>query len=104
MAARKNLLPIRNDRRIPMMQIYEMYKGQLTPEKVLQAAEELPANESQKNSAKFYAHLYVGLLYEVEGKAAKAQEHVKIARKHKIGHYMWDVANIHGKLRQGEKQ
>lgn len=98
-AARKNLLPIRNDRRIPMMQIYEMYQGKKTPADVLQAAEELPVSERERNSAKFYANLYVGLMYEVQGERAKAAEHIKKARSHKIDHYMWDVANIHQKLR-----
>lgn len=97
--ARKNLLPIRNDRRIPMMQIYAMFQGKASPEKVIAAAEELPETAAGRNSALFYAHLYVGLLYEVEGKEELALKHIKVARKHKIGHYMWDVANVHVQLR-----
>ncbi|MEC9093754.1 MAG: tetratricopeptide repeat protein [Planctomycetota bacterium] len=103
-AARQNLLPIANDRRIPMMQIYEMYQGRLSPEKVIQAAEKLPANASQRNSAKFYAHLYIGLLYEVQGKKEESFKQIKLAREHKIGHYMWDVANVHQKLRVNPKE
>ncbi|MEE2639894.1 MAG: hypothetical protein VX768_04655 [Planctomycetota bacterium] len=100
-AARKNLLPIRNDRRIPMMQIYQMYQDKLTPEKVLKAAEELPETEGEKNSARFYAHLYVGLLYEVQGKMKESLQQIKDAENHRIPHYMWDVARVHRQLRSG---
>jgi hypothetical protein len=36
--ARAALMPIRNDRRVPMMQIYAMFRGQLEPAGVLKAA------------------------------------------------------------------
>jgi lipoprotein NlpI len=99
-AAKKNLLPIRNDRRVPMMQIYEMYRGNLTPTEVLAAAEKQSTNDAEKNSARFYANLYIGLLYEVQGQNDKSKEHIRIAKKHKIAHYMWDVANVHLLLRK----
>lgn len=98
--ARKNLLPIRNDTRVPMMQIYKMFKGELSPEKVLDAALSESRSEPEKNSALFYANLYVGLLKEVEGKSEESQEYISEAKKHKIAHYMWDVANVHDLLRK----
>lgn len=101
--ARKNLLPIKNDTRIPMMQIYKLYQGKLTSAEVLKAAEELPANDLEKNSARFYANLYVGLLLEIEGKKVESLKHIKAAQKSKINHYMWDVANIHLRLRTKKK-
>ena len=97
-AARKNLLPIRNDRRVPMMQIYAMFQGKMTPQQVLEAAEKLPESERQSNSAKFYANLYVGLYYEVKKEVGLAEKHLKVARKHRIDHYMWNVADVHLRL------
>ncbi len=98
--ARKNLLPIKNDTRVPMMQIYEMFQGKLSPEKVLEAARAESSSESEKNSALFYANLYVGLLKEVEGKREESLKYISEAKKHKIAHYMWDVANVHDLLRK----
>ena len=38
----------------------------------------------------------MGLYYEAAGDADKCKEHLTAAvEKHKIGHYMWDVANVH---------
>lgn len=101
-AARKNLLPIKNDTRVPMMQIYQMFQGKLKPSDVLKAAEEL-SSEKNKTSARFYANLYVGLLLEVEGKTKESLKHIEAAKKFKIEHYMWDVANIHLQLRTQKK-
>lgn len=101
--ARENLLPIQSDPRVPMMQIYQMYQGKMSPRQVLKAAEELADDDFEKESARFYANLYVGLLYEVEGQEDLAIKHLKAAREHRINHYMWNVADVHLKLRQGEK-
>lgn len=102
--ARKNLLPIRNDTRVPMMQIYEMLKGELSPDKVLDAALSESRSETEKNSALFYANLYIGLLKEVEGKREESRKYISEAKKHKIPHYMWDVANVHDLLRKKDSK
>jgi len=102
--ARAELLPIENDRRVPMMQIYALYRGKLTPAEVLAAATEGELSESQQNAQLFYAHLYLGLYYAAEGKAELERKHILQAEKHKIGHYMWDVAHVHAeRLRADEK-
>jgi lipoprotein NlpI len=102
--ARATLLPINNDPRIPMMEIYKLYQGKLKPEDVLAAASKnLPSSADQQNSASrellnqqlFYAHLYIGLWHEAAGEPEKAKRHILEAEKHKIGHYMWDVAHVH---------
>jgi len=96
--ARANLLPIESDRRVPMMEIYGLYQGKKTPEDVLAAAKD-------DNQAQFYAHLYIGLWQEVAGHAAEAKTHILEAEKHKIAHYMWDVAHVHAdRLRADEKK
>jgi lipoprotein NlpI len=95
--AKANLLKIDRDSRVPMMEIYALYQGQKKPEEVLVAA-------GDENQPLFYAHLYIGLWHEVAGRADEAKKHILEAEKHKIGHYMWDVAHIHAeRLRAGER-
>lgn len=94
--ARKNLLPIKSDTRVPMMSIYKLYQGENKPEEVLAAA-------GGDNQALFYAHLYIGLWHEVNGRPAEAKSHILEAEKHKISHYMWDVAHVHAERLRAEK-
>ena len=43
----------------------------------------------------FYAHLYVGIYYDLEGDAPRALAHLnKAVDEYRIGHYMWDVARV----------
>lgn len=93
--ARAKLLPVRNDARVPMMQVYALFQGKATPEDVLKAADAPADNDEEAKIQKFYAHLYLGLFYEAGGNAAKAKEHILKAQGLKISHYMWDVANVH---------
>lgn len=102
--ARKTMLPIKNDPRVPMMQIYDMYRGKLMPEDVLKTARSDDPNEQMLNRRLFYAHLYIGLFHEAAGKADLAQKHIELAEKHKIGHYMWDVAHVHADLLRAAKK
>ncbi|MFN0020544.1 MAG: tetratricopeptide repeat protein [Pirellulaceae bacterium] len=94
----KNLLPITDDRRVPMMQIYDLYRGKLKPADVLAAAEAGEPSKEALNQRLFYAHLYIGLWHEAAGEKALAKKHILEAEKHKIGHYMWDVAHVHADL------
>ncbi len=96
--AREALLPIKQDRRVPMMEIYALFAGRASADDVLRAARSTGANKTRLNHQMFYAHLYLGLFYEADGDEALAARHLAIAaKKHKIGHYMWDVANVHSK-------
>jgi lipoprotein NlpI len=97
--ARGAMLKIGKDARVPMMEVYDLYKGKLKPEDVLTAAEAGKVPEAQRNQQRFYAHLYLGLYYDVLGDAKKAEEHLSLAAdKHPIGHYMHDVARVHLEL------
>jgi lipoprotein NlpI len=96
--ARQNLLPISDDRRVPMMQIYDLYRGKLKPADVLAAAEAGEPTKEALNRQLFYAHLYIGLWYEAAGEIELAKKHILESEKHKIGHYMWDVAHVHADL------
>jgi len=100
--ARKALIPVKADARVPMAQVLELFAGKLKPQDVIAAAENANLKGDALTSARFYAHLYVALYYESEKDDKKAREHLTAAvEKYKIGDYMWDVANAHlGMLRK----
>jgi lipoprotein NlpI len=96
--ARREILTIKNDRRVPMMQIYALYKGDLKPEDVLTAVRADNPSPAELEHRLFYADLYLGLYYEVIGDKALAKRHMDEAERRKIAHYMGDVAVVHAKL------
>lgn len=98
-AAREAILSIKHDARVPMMEVYALYAGKAQIEDVLAAARAGSPTPEALNARLFYAHLYLGLYHEAAGDAAQAREHITIAaEKHKIGHYMWNVADVHARL------
>lgn len=96
--ARATILKIGDDRRVPMRQVYDLFKGDLKPDDVLAAARSGKPAAEQLNSRLFYAHLYVGIYYDLLGERKQALAHLDAAVDHRIGHYMWDVARIHRDL------
>jgi lipoprotein NlpI len=97
--ARKAVLSVKPDRRVPMMKVYDLIRGKVKPDEVIETSEKAKLEGEDKQEALFYAHLYVGLNYEADGNAKKCLEHLTTAvEKHKISHYMWDVGNVHLKL------
>ncbi|MGZ8920807.1 MAG: hypothetical protein ACXW3L_07475 [Limisphaerales bacterium] len=101
-AARKKLIPISGDTRVPMKEVHALFAGTGTEEAVLKAAGEVRGESSRRN-ALCYAHLYLGLYEEARGNKAKSMEHIrKAAVEYKQDHYMGEVARVHAKLR-GEK-
>ena len=95
-AAKAALLPVGPDSRRPMREIYQMFRGTLTPEEVLTAAGTEPA-------AQFYAHLYLGLYFDAIGSKAKALEQMTTAaadRYASVGGYMYTVARLHRDILQ----
>ncbi|HVQ13975.1 MAG TPA: hypothetical protein VMS40_10300 [Vicinamibacterales bacterium] len=97
--ARAALLPVGPDQRSPMREVYEMFKGTMTPEAVLMAG-------GQSTSARFFAELYVGLYYEAIGNKAAGVTHLKTAASEQYaaaGGYMHRVATLHPLL-LGSKQ
>lgn len=102
--AREDLIPVTKDSRVPMKQVLELYAGKIKPKDVLDAAENAKLVGEDLKEARFYAHLYVALYYEIEGDAKKCLEHMtEAAEKYKISHYMWDVAAVHLKLLKAKK-
>jgi lipoprotein NlpI len=101
--AREAILTIGKDTRVPMMEVYDLYRGKLKPADVLTAAEagEVPAE--LRKEQRFYAHLYLGLYYDAIGDKPKALKHMTLAEgKYRIGHYMGDVAHVHAELLRKE--
>jgi tetratricopeptide (TPR) repeat protein len=89
--ARAALLPVGPDQRSPMREVYEMFKGTMTPDAVLAAG-------GQSLSARFFAELYVGLYYEATGNKAMGLAHLKAAASDRFasaGGYMHRVAMLH---------
>jgi lipoprotein NlpI len=96
--ARAAILKIGDDRRVPMRQVYDLFKGDLKPADVLAAARAGDPSMDELNRRLFYAHLYVGIYQELAGDRKAALDHLKQAVEHRIPHYMWDVARIHRQL------
>lgn len=102
--ARKDLIPVKKDARVPMAQVLELFAGKLKPRDVIDAAENANLKGDALTPARFYAHLYVALYYESEKDGTKAREHLTTAvEKYKIGDYMWDVANAHLEMLRKKK-
>jgi lipoprotein NlpI len=101
--ARAGMLKIGKDRRVPMMRVYAMFKGDAKPEDVLEEAKAGEPAARELNLRLFYANLYLGLYYEALGDQKKALEYVTAAAdKYKVEGYMWDVARVHRDLRRKE--
>jgi lipoprotein NlpI len=97
-AARKAILKVGDDRRVPMRQVYDLFKGDLKPADVLAAARAGNPSKERLNQQLFYAHLYVGINYDLLGDRKQALAQMDEAIAHPIAHYMWDVARVHRDL------
>ncbi len=89
--AKAALLPVGPDARVPMREVYQMFRGSLAPDQILSAA----GNEPE---AQFYGHLYLGLYFDALGMKDRAREHITIAaadRFARSGGYMHMVARVH---------
>lgn len=90
-AARKQMLPVGPDARVPMREVYQMFQGRMTEAQVMKAAGNDP-------TAQFFARLYVGLFLEATGNAERGRAQIEIAAEERFaryGGYMHDVARVH---------
>lgn len=100
-AARAAMLPIQADPRVPMMEIYDLYRGKLSPQEVLTAATAGTMPGERRAAQEFYAHLYVGLYFHALGQADEAARYLDLAARDQLkqnpflNRYMWDVARVH---------
>ena len=101
-AARKALISIEGDARVPMKEVHDLFAGKGTEEAVMKAAEKGEGEELRNQLC--YAHLYLGLYHEALGHADKAKDHMlKAATDYKMDHYMGKCAQVHVKMRGWEK-
>jgi lipoprotein NlpI len=104
--ARKSLLKIGKDERIPMMEVYALFQGKAKPEDVLAAAKKVPKGSAPGllRQQLFYAHLYLGLYFEATGDPKRSLDHIqKAATDYVVGHYMGEVARVHLAIRNKAK-
>jgi lipoprotein NlpI len=93
--AQSDILVVRRDPRVPMMEVYALFAGKAKPEQVLEAIDRGQPDERERNSRTFYGNLYLGLYFDMTGQPKRAREHLKIAVEHRIEHFMWDIAALH---------
>jgi len=103
--ARASILKIGKDARVPMMQVYALYAGKGKPEDVIAATEAGKPTPEQLHVRLFYAHLYLGLYYEVMKDKPRSLEHLTLAAdKYRVTQYpgglgyMGAVARVHMEL------
>jgi lipoprotein NlpI len=93
--ARKSMLAIQGDKRIPMKELYGLYRGSADVDTVMSATETGYPNAIDLKNRLFYAHLYIGLYQDAAGDLESARAHIRRAVENfPITHYMWDVARI----------
>ncbi|MFT6381578.1 MAG: arylsulfatase A-like enzyme [Akkermansiaceae bacterium] len=98
--ARKQLIPIEGDLRKPMKEVHDLFSGKGTAGDVLKAAKEGAEGIVLRNQL-CYAHLYLGLYFEVLDEVEKSRGHIKKAAvDFKMDHYMGRVAQLHHRLRK----
>jgi lipoprotein NlpI len=103
-AARKALIPIVGDTRVPMRQIYALFAGTGTVDAVLAAADDARASAEVKRDQLCYAHLYLGLYYEALKQNDLAKKHLGLAaNEYRMDHYMGKTAQVHLRLRKWDK-
>lgn len=102
--ARAAMLPIKRDTRVPMMEIYALYHGDIEPEAVLAAAQADDPPPGRLKEQRFYAHLYLALYYEATGDANLCARHLALAEEFRIPHYMGDVAVVHAQRLRTAKE
>jgi lipoprotein NlpI len=91
--AKRALLPAGPDLRIPMREIYEMFRSNLSPEQVIGAA-------GSGAEPQFYAYFYTGLYYEALGDGERALQQITTADADRFSSagYMHGVARVHRDL------
>ena len=96
--ARRNMLAVGQDSRVPMKQILKLYQGGGSEEDVLSQAAR--GSDQQQRNQLCYAHLYLGLFAEANADHKDAKYHIlKAAGPYSMDHYMGRVAKVHARVR-----
>ncbi|HVY70801.1 MAG TPA: hypothetical protein VHH73_12795, partial [Verrucomicrobiae bacterium] len=97
--ARSALIPIQQDERVIMMDIYGLYRGTKKPEEVLAAAHAGNPKPEDLKVQLFYTYLYLALYFDANGETSRAREFINLSlpvadQRNPMG----DVARIHARL------
>ena len=92
--AREEMLPAPGDPRVPLPELWDLYKGTGSVEAVEAAVAETPAGSNARRQARFYADLYLGLLAHAEGKRDDAKRYLEAAAELPEQSVMADVARV----------
>lgn len=99
--ARKGLLKYAKDDREPFPAVYKLFAGEVTPDEIMAGINGAEITKEDRAKRLFYAELYIGLNYFVEGDEEAAQKHLAEAVKNetprKLGYgpnYMWHVGRL----------
>jgi lipoprotein NlpI len=103
--AREGLLKYAKDDREPFPDVYQLFEGKRSPEQILEKIRTAELSDDDREMRSFYACLYIGLNFAVEGKRDDAVSHLRKAvangwaRKAGYGpDYMWHVGRLHYEL------
>lgn len=108
--ARQKMLKYTKPDRGGLGEVYRMYAGELSVEKVLADIRARNVSDEERNQKLFYGELYVGLYESVQNHREQALAHLKAAventwpRRAGYGpNYMWHVARLHYELTLKQK-
>jgi lipoprotein NlpI len=93
--ARLGLLPAPGDRRAPMEELLQLYRGEADEAAVRAAIDQWPAGTRSHDSAQFYGELYLAMHADAMGDRTRALELAKKAADAKEINYMTDVGRIY---------
>ncbi len=100
--AREGLLKYKKDDREPFPSVYQLFAEKITPEEILAQIKSASIDDDEREKRYFYAHLYIGLNFAVEGKPEPAESHLKRATASRWAcgagfgpAYMWHVGRLH---------
>lgn len=107
-AARRQLMPIDQDPRVPLMEVYGVFQGRTQPDDVLAAARAGDPAPEILAARLFYAHLYLALYYDALNQSERTCAHLAEAtrplpEKAPASRYMWRVAKVHAQQLEAQK-
>lgn len=77
--ARKNLMAAKGEKRVPMAELHELFKGTGSEASVWLAVEDGFPDEEERTKRTFYANYYLGLYREAQGNFEEARSFIQAA-------------------------